>query len=158
MSSKWTPWGAVRRLGRIVRRPGDVVLALRIGYFLLTVPGALERTALPSLLERLRTSGRPRARDVPAGVERIKRLRQAWLRLPIFRGRDTCYTRALSVYRFLDAGDRELRIHFGIEPGAHPADRLRGHAWVMVNEELVEGLDLPQQRHVREIYRHPPGA
>jgi len=158
MSSKWTPWGAVRRLGRIVRRPGDVVLALRIGYFLLTVPRALERTALPSLLERLQTSTRPSARDVLAGVERIRRLRQPWLRLPIFRARDTCYTRALSLYRFLDAGGNELRIHFGIEPGAHPNDRLRGHAWVMVNQELVEGLDLPQQRRVREIYRHPPGA
>jgi len=158
MTSKWTPWGALRRLGRIVRRPGDVVLALRIGYFLLTVPGALERTALPSLLERLGTSARPRARDVAAGVERITRLRQACLRLPMFRARDTCYTRALSLYRFLDAGDNELRIHFGIEPGAHPNDRLRGHAWVMVNQEMVEGLDLPHQRRVREIYRHPSGA
>jgi hypothetical protein len=148
----------LQRVRRIVHQPSDLVLALRIGYFLLTTPGALGRTTLPILLDRLRSASRPRARDVRAGVERIMRLRQAWMRLPIFRARDTCYLRALSLYRFLDAGDNEVRIHFGIEPGTDPTDRLRGHAWVVVNQEMFEVPDPVQEGRVREIYRHPPGG
>ena len=45
--------------------------------------------------------------------------------------------RAFTLYRFVDAGERDLRIHFGVE--LDRSDRLHGHAWVTVDGELLEG-------------------
>ncbi len=44
--------------------------------------------------------------------------------------------RAFTLYRFLDAGDRTVGIHFGVEPNR--PDRLYGHAWITVDGELLE--------------------
>ena len=56
---------------------------------------------------------------------------------PRLRRRNTCYVRAFTLYRFVDAGTRDVRIHFGVEPDR--SDRLRGHAWVTVDGEMLEG-------------------
>ena len=79
------------------------------------------------------------------------RLRTAWLRLPFLRARNTCYLRAFTLYRFLDAGDRRVGIHFGIQPPAQPGDRLRGHAWVTVDGLLLEGPEEVARGGILEI-------
>ena len=156
LAPKWSPLGIWQRARVLIRQPGDIALALRIGMFFWTAALDLERRDLPAFLDRLRRSPRPAARNLQSSVERITRLRQPWVRLALFRGRDTCYTRALVLYRFLDAGPHRMRIHFGVEPGMDPKDRLRGHAWVTTDGEIVEAPDPVREGRVREIYVHPP--
>ncbi|MFN2460769.1 MAG: lasso peptide biosynthesis B2 protein [Candidatus Velthaea sp.] len=135
---KWSPAGFTARLLRVIRKPGDVVLALRIGWFVWRAPAQLRREHLERYLTRLRARRRPRAAHVAEARERIARIRDAWLGMPFFRNRDNCYIRALALYRFLDGNGRRVDIHFGIEPVARDA-RLRGHAWISVDGEVFEG-------------------
>jgi len=157
LAPKWSPLGLLQRVRRLIEQPGDVVLLMRIGAFLCRVPADLDDATLPELLDGLRAGRRPPAPDLAAGVRRIARLRQPWLRLAPLHQRNTCYMRALTLYRFLDPGARTLRIHFGVEPGATVHDRLRGHAWVSVDDEILEPPEPVLAGRVREIYRHPPG-
>ncbi len=129
----------LRALRGALRHPRDVPLALRVGWFLLRAPADLEDRDLREFLARVRDAPRPPATDVWQGMQRVVRLRRAWLSLPIVRRRDTCYLRALILYRFLDGGARAVTLHLGVEPPRVTGDRLRGHAWVTVDGELLEG-------------------
>ena len=135
----WTPWGALLRLGRTLRQRSDPVWLIRIGWFVTRLPTDLERTHLAEFLERLASAERPHARDPFASAERIVRLRTPWLRLPGLRSRDTCYVRALTLYRFLDAGDRDAQLMIGAEWFDRPGGVLRGHAWVALDGKVLEG-------------------
>ena len=66
-----------------------------------------------------------------------------------------CYLRALTVFRFLDPGAAEMRIHFGVEPGAAGSARLRGHAWITVSGGIVEAPEEVLAGRVKEIYCYP---
>jgi hypothetical protein len=132
-----TVGGIVRRARWGCTHPADVGFALRIGWFIWRCPGDIERTDVTAYLASLQTAPRPQATDVFTSRTRIVRLRDAWLRLPRLRRRNTCYVRAFTLYRFVDAGTRDVRIHFGVEPDR--SDRLRGHAWVTVDGEMLEG-------------------
>jgi hypothetical protein len=154
----WTPFGILRRFRALVRRPSDLALSLRIGLFLWKTPRQLERGGLPSLLDRIRTQPRPPAGagGIDAAVERIARLRRPWFGLPALRGHDTCYMRALTLYRFLDPGTRDLRIHFVVEPAAGQGHRLRGHAWVSLDGRVLEEPEeLVREGRTRGLYTHP---
>jgi len=122
-----------------LRHPRDVPLALRVGWFLFRAPADLEGRDLRAFLDRLRDAPRPRATDVYQGMQRVVRVRRAWLSLPLLRRRDTCYLRALILYRFLDGGGRQVALHLGVEPPRASGKRLHGHAWVTVDDELLEG-------------------
>jgi len=124
---------------KTVRHIRDVPLALRLGWFVVRAPADLERRDVRAFLDRIRTARRLKASDVHESMQRIVRVRQAWLSLPVIRRRNTCYVRALALYRFLDGGGRHVGIHFGVEPPRVPGDRLRGHAWVTVDGEVIEG-------------------
>ena len=151
LAPKWTPLGLWQRFRAIVREPSDFRLALRVGYFLCRAPADLERVSLPEFLASLRAADRPSAPDVWSAMERIVRLREAWLRLPGLRARNTCYLRALTLYRFLDADGGAVGIHFGIEPPRRPGDRLRGHAWITVDGRLLEGPEAVAAGGILEI-------
>lgn len=151
LARKWTPLGIAQRLPTFFREPGDFLLALSIGRFLWSIPADVDRADLPSVLARLDSARSSRT----GGVERITRLLQPWLRLGPLRARDNCYVWALALYRFLDPGGDELRIHFGVE--ARPAgERLRGHAWITLNGEAVGAPEPVRAGAVREMYSHPP--
>jgi len=135
----WSPWGFTFRLWRTVRSLSDVPWLLRIGWFVLRLPGDVERTNLADFLTRLKDAPRPVARDPWMGAERVTRLRQPWLRLPGLRSRDTCYVRALTMYRFLDCGAHDLQLRVGVEWFDHPGGILRGHAWVEMDGSVLEG-------------------
>lgn len=155
-ASRYTPHGAYQRLRRILHRPADFPLFLRVGWFLLLLPSRLDRVPLPRLLDEISRAGRPRALNVAQGLNRLVRLRHPWLSRPL-ADRNTCYVRALCMYRFLDPGAKQsMRIHFGVEPGIDSTDRVRGHAWVTVDGELLEAPEPVLAGRVREIYAHPP--
>jgi len=138
--------------GRTFRQPSDVLLCLRIGCFLCALPYRLERSPLPDILRQVAAGRRRAAVDpVDAGVERIARLRQAWLNLPMLAARNTCYVRAITLFRFLDGGGK-LCIHIGVEPGVAPDDRLRGHAWVTHRGRLLEPPEPVLAGRVKELY------
>lgn len=141
----------VTRVRNVIRSPADVLLGLRVGAFVLRAPAELQRHDLRGYLDRLASRRRPPAPDVATSAARVRRLRNAWLRLPGFRRRNTCYVRALTLYRFLDAGTGAARVHFGVESEASPGGRLRGHAWVTVDGNLVEGPPDEVLRRVREM-------
>jgi len=147
----------LQRARRLLRQPGDIILTLRIGLFIWRLPHQLSRHPLPNLLDAIRAGSRPAAPDVATGVERIIRLRTPWLRNYRFGTHNTCYIRALSLYRFLDAGDRDIRIDFVAEPARTPDDRLRGHAWVTVDDKILEEPErLRAEGLTHEVYSHPP--
>lgn len=145
----------VQLLRKSIRQFDDISLALKIGYFVLKLPRMVDRTDLPRLLTGLRRSARPSALGLSSNLEQICRLRQLWLCLPMLRARNTCYVRAMTLYRFLDSGQRGMRIHFAVELGRNPEDRLRGHAWVTVDGQVLEELSI-LEKHLREVYVHPP--
>jgi hypothetical protein len=135
----WTPWGAALRLRATVQTPSDIIWCLRIGWFLVRLAPTVERTHLRDFLDHLARAPRPPASDVHSSAERIARLRQPWLRLPGLRSHDTCYVRAMTLYRFLDASDHDARLRVGAEWFDRPGGVLRGHAWVTVDDEVLEG-------------------
>lgn len=141
-------------LTRTIKQFDDIPLALSIGYFVWAISRRLDRADLPILLHHIKCSPRPRARDPYSGLERISRLRQPWLWLPILRAHNTCYVRAMTLYRFLDSENVDLQIHFGVEPPRQPNDRVRGHAWVTVDGKVLEEIEV-LERQVHEIYVYP---
>jgi hypothetical protein len=155
----WTPAGILQRSRRLLRQPGDIVFTLRIGLFVWRLPRLLQRQPLPDLLNDLRNASRPAARDIDTGLERIIRLRKPWLRKRRLGSHNTCYVRALSLYRFLDAGDHDFRIYFVAEPARTPGERLRGHAWVTVDNRILEEPErLRDEGLTHEVYSHPAPA
>jgi hypothetical protein len=135
----WSPWGLALRLGHAVRTPSDLAWLVRIGWFVLRLPGDVERNHLEGFLSRLERAPRPRARDPRSGAERVARLRQPWLRVPGLRSRDTCYVRALTLYRFLDAAGHDVQLRIGVEWFDRVGGVLRGHAWVTLDGQVLEG-------------------
>ena len=135
----WTPWGGLLRVRDVVRAPSDLVWLLRIGWFVTRLPASVEHTHLRDLIERLARDARPGAPGVEESAERIARLRQPWLRVPGLRSRDTCYVRALTLYRFVDTHGRDVRLRVGAEWFDRPGGVLRGHAWVTCDGAVLEG-------------------
>jgi len=149
------PIGFFRRLSRMFKTPGDILLTFRIGLFIYRLPGAMQKSDLPSLLKKFRQASGPWVVDLDTGVARIARLRQPWFRLPFLGTRNTCYVRALTLYRFLHAPDSSIKIHFGVEPPRIPGERTRGHAWVTANGKMLEPPDPVVSGRVKELYVYP---
>ena len=132
---------------RVVRSPADIVLAVRIAVFIDRLPAELANTDIPTFLRDLRSAPRPRARNVDASIARIRRIRDAVLALPKFWKVNTCYVRALTFYRFVDASGHEMRLHVGIEQQA----RLHGHAWLTLDSRLLEAPEGVALAGLREM-------
>lgn len=147
--------GAAMRQGQVYRRWG-MPLALKMGLFIWRLAVPMERQGLGEFLGELNRAGRPRCEDLERGMARIARLRRRWLRLPGFRRRDTCYTRALVMFRFLDAGTGVLRIHLGTEPPREAGGNVHGHAWVTLDGRVLEPLPEEIMRRVAVLYEFPP--
>lgn len=135
---RWSPVWVARHLRRVIKRPSDMLFALQIGWFLFRAPNDLSRSNVEDFLTGLRSRQRPGAKGLGSGMERITRLRDAWLALPPLRGRSSCYIRALTLYRFLDVTDSRMKFHMGVERRISPGERLHGHAWVTVDDRIVE--------------------
>ncbi len=156
LAPKWSPRGIYQRLRRTIKMPEDVPLTLRIGYFIWRVPSELEITHLSGMLDQFRQAKRPHACDPDSGVERLMRLSEPWLRRSFFRARNTCYLRAMILYRYLDPGEKDMSIHYVVEPPRNSGDRLHGHAWVTVAGEVLDVEDFSVVDRSSEIFRHPP--
>jgi hypothetical protein len=126
------------RIPRIVKTPSDVMWLFRVGRFVISVPADIERSHLTEFLERLRRGSRPASETTEAAVERVVRLRSPWLHLPWLRTRDTCYVRALTLYRFVAAPGHDVAFKVGAEWHDRPGGVLRGHAWVTVDGRTLE--------------------
>ncbi len=147
-----------QRLGRLwvkMRGGRDLVLFLRIGWFIRTVPADLDRQDIRRFLARIESASRPHARDVSDAHRRIVQLRSIWLSRSFFRDRDNCYLRALTLFRFLDPGRSDLKFHFGLEPPRFDGDRLRGHAWVTLDGTMLEAPPDVAIARVREVRLDP---
>ena len=126
------------RLAAVLGSPSDIYWLARIGWFIVRLPANVERSHLSEFLAHLAAAPRPRSKDPAVAADRVIRLRTPWLRAPILRRRDTCYVRALTLYRFLDAPGHEVKLRIGAEWFDRPGGALRGHAWVTVDEDLIE--------------------
>lgn len=158
LPSKRTLVGLWKRIRRIIRQPSDIGLALHIGWFMWRAPSLLRRRNLRTFLTELRELRRPNAPDAQTSRERILRLRALCLRLPALRSRANCYIRALTLYRFLDTGDRPVTIHFGIEENPDPRERLRGHAWISIDGQFFEGPPEAQSTRIKTVPLEVIGA
>ena len=131
-------------------------LALEMGLFIWRLALPMERQGLAEFLGEMARARRSRCRDVASGVARIARLRRRWLRWPGLRSRNTCYTRALVLFRFLDPGTGLLRIHLGTEPPRAPGENVHGHAWVSLDGRVLEPLPVEVAQRVVPLYVFPP--
>jgi hypothetical protein len=146
---RWRRWTAV------VQRPEDLRFALQLGWFLWRAPAGMQASHLAELLDQTARLPRPAALSPQASLERIERLSRPWLRLPWLRASNTCYLRALLLYRFLDPGDLPMQIVYAVEPDRTPGARLRGHAWVSVGDQPLGLADATIPARSRPLYVHP---
>jgi hypothetical protein len=146
--------GCVSALRGGIRTPADALLMIEMASFIAGLPLKVSRSDVPTFFRRLERSRRPRAKTLLSGYWRIARVRDACLTLPRLWRRDTCYVRALTLYRFLDGRGSTVRVHFGVEQPASRGERLRGHAWVSVDGRLFEGPDAVRQRRIQEVPLH----
>lgn len=152
---RWNPIEQWQRMRRMIREPADIVLTLRLAYFIWRVPEWLNRMPLPQLLQRF-DAAHQRAFDADASLERIGRLSRVWFRTPFLSHHNTCYVRALMFYRFLDSSGTRMQIHFLVEPARTQGDRLRGHAWVTIGQTMIEPPPPDVVARSRGIYTYPP--
>ncbi|MHB1796950.1 MAG: lasso peptide biosynthesis B2 protein [Vulcanimicrobiaceae bacterium] len=155
LAPKWTLPGIAQRFSRLIDEPADAWLAWRVGWFVYRAPGLVKGCPLPELIARLRADRAGESKRYRATLDKIDRIRGAWLRRPGLRDRDTCYVRALTLYRFLEVEDHRIGLHIGIEHRDDTRERLRGHAWVTLDGALLEGPDAVRDGRVREL---PLGA
>jgi hypothetical protein len=139
-----------------VHSPADALLFVQICTFMARLPALVRGTDVPTFFDRIATAPRPKARSFEAGYRRISRLRDAALTMPRLWKRNTCYLRAVTLYRFLDAGGRRMRVHFGVEQPPSPQERLRGHAWISIDDAVFEAPDAVHLRRVHEVPLHVP--
>lgn len=127
--------------------PGSgLPLWLAVGHFMARAPRRMARTQLPRFLARL--ADQPRS---GADYRRIARLTRRWLRVPGMGSRDTCYLRSLVLFRFLDPGGGDLRLHFGVDEPKE-GERLHGHAWVSLDGRALNPPGSMAEGRLREIY------
>jgi hypothetical protein len=147
--------GALVRCARVlagaIRRPADVVLLFEVALFIVRLPARVRGSDVPTFVRRLERAARPKAATIDAGYARIARIRDACLAMPRLWRRDTCYVRALTLYRFLDPGRRSMRVHVGIEQPQSSTERLRSHAWISVDGRLFEAPDAVRERRIHEV-------
>lgn len=142
-----------RVLPVIARTPRDLALALRIAAFVRHLPAELAARDVRSFLAELRARPGVRIRqnlDPLAQAARIRRIATAVLSLPRFWQQNTCYVRALVIYRFLDARGHELTLHLGVEQRG-PERALHGHAWLTLDDALLEAPDGVLLANLRSI-------
>lgn len=133
----------------LLREPANAYLTAHIGLFIMFAQRRMARQTLPQFIAGLRATGFP---NVPrASSERVVRIRNAWLRQRWLQKCDTCYVRAMTLYRFLDAPGRSVRLHLGIETREHREERLHGHAWVSLDKQMLEGPPAVVEGRIREI-------
>ena len=137
----------VRTALRLIRHPSDAFLALHMATFIAVAPRLLAKGDLRDVLRRIRLKGRV----ARASYDRIRILRGICLRFGPLAKCNTCYVRALTLYRYLDAPDDVTEIHFGIECQRPGDARLHGHAWVTVSGSILEGPPPALEGRVREI-------
>jgi hypothetical protein len=135
-----------------------MLLWLQIGVFIWRLPRILERQPLDLFLAEQRRKTRVRGRDVGAAVNRIGRIRRRWLRLGPWKRRNTCYTRALVLFRYLDPHGGQLQFHLGTEPSRAAGANIHGHAWVSLDGRVLEPLPGEIAGRVQELYVFPPPA
>jgi len=145
---------SARLLAQAARTPGDLLLLLEIGAFIVRLPRLVRRSSVPAFFRELAVAPRPKARPIELAHARIARLRDACLAMPRLWRRDTCYVRALTLYRFLDPGEHSVRVHFGIEQPQSKGDRLRGHAWVSVDGRPFEAPEAVGEQRIHEVPLH----
>jgi hypothetical protein len=134
------------RIVRQLRRPGDLVLFLRILLFAAAVP-LLVRLRLPSLARLLEPRLVPPATD-PAKAEKIIAYTDAVLQFgrPLVHAK--CLTRALCLYYFLRREGVDVTVHFGVEKSG---DTFAGHSWLMMDgEPYLEEAD--PRLYFSEVY------
>jgi hypothetical protein len=145
-----------KTIASVVHSPADALLFVQICTFIARLPELVRRTDVPTFFDRIAMAPRPKARSLEAGYRRVARLRDVALTMPRLWRRDTCYLRAVTLYRFLDSGGHRVRVHFGVEQPPSPQERLRGHAWISVDEAVLEAPDAVRLRRIHEVPLHAP--
>ncbi|HEY4329169.1 MAG TPA: hypothetical protein VGN88_05485, partial [Phycisphaerae bacterium] len=79
-----------------------IPLWIQIGIFIWRLPARLDTAPLDQLLAQIHSTSRPRPADIRAAASRIAVIRRRWLRFPFWSSRNTCYLRALVLFRFLN--------------------------------------------------------
>jgi hypothetical protein len=127
----------------VCRSPRDLMLAVQIAWFVRRLAPDLARTDVTTFLRAVRRAPSAASRDLAAvrgEAQRIRRIAMAVLSLPRFWQGNTCYVRALTIYRFLDPAGHDVQLHIGIEQrGAERA--LHGHGWLTLDDTLLEAPD-----------------
>ncbi|MFN2449583.1 MAG: lasso peptide biosynthesis protein [Candidatus Baltobacteraceae bacterium] len=151
LAPPWTPRGIAQRFRAVVGHPRNLPLFVQVGWFIATAPNRMAKTELSSFVRTLREGALRRA---DRGT--LSRMRAFWL-VRFFPRHNTCYIRAMTLYRFLQCDTGRLRLHFGIEHRSNSRERLHGHAWVSHDGSVIEGPPIAFTGGVREIVLEKSG-
>ncbi len=137
--SNWSRW--FTEAAALLRRPGELLLTLRMLLFALAVP-ALTRLPLlrwQTVLEPRRT---PSATPERAAATLRALDRALWMGRPLLR--PGCLTRGLTSYYFLRRAGLPVSLHFGM---GMPLGKYEGHCWLM-----KDGEPFREQRDPRPVF------
>jgi len=155
---------AAMMAGRIVRE-SETLMPPSISEILLYVRSlpiamaaqAVREKPLPEVVERV--CGRAWRGEVREPVEALQAAQRAcnrWARW--FGGLDSCLTRSLVAGALL-AESHEVVLHVGFRPSDQGAKAIDGHAWLVVDGEVVEltGLDHEHEEPYESTLQLPMG-
>ena len=118
----------------------EIVLFVRALPIAMAAQGVREEP-LPVVIDKVRRlAGRGGVDDPIGAMLAAQRACNRWSRW--FGGLDSCLTRSLVAGALL-AGSHEVVLHVGFRPTDRGAEAVDGHAWLVVDGEVVEltGLD-----------------
>ena len=114
---------------------GEILLFFR-ALPLARVAQAVKVEPLPGVVEKVgKLSGLGRVDEPVEALRAAQRVCSRWARW--FGGLDSCLTRSLVAGALL-AGSHEVVLHVGFRPTDQGAEAVDGHAWLVVDGEVVE--------------------
>jgi Transglutaminase-like superfamily len=117
-----------RAMRKIFRDPGEAVLLIRMGAWVLLLSSLIKVQSLPRALQFISTPVRGRSADEQQTATRLAQAVDVLLAMNIFVYRPRCWKRAAILHRYLALHGIDSQINFGMRKEVDGT--LSGHAWL----------------------------
>ncbi len=119
---------AGRIIRKIYRNPGEAILLMRMGAWILVLSSLIKVQSLPRALQVISTPVRGPSADEQQTATRLAEAVDLLLAMDIFVYRPRCWKRAAILHRYLALHGIDSRINFGMRKEVDGT--LSGHAWL----------------------------
>ena len=117
-----------RVIRKIVRNPGEAILLIRMGSWILLLSSLIKIQSLPRALQFISTPVRRRSVDQQQTATRLAEAVDLLLAMNVFVYRPRCWKRAAILHRYLALHGIDSQINFGMRKEVDGT--LSGHAWL----------------------------